>query len=104
MPVLPYRIVGGDVIITGRVEEALVDLGTRHEAVDVDRVGAPDFDGLQVLVLNEEELAFADLVAAGLVVPVDRFTGRSMSSWRNRLPVLRLICRNETRSEDEHAA
>jgi hypothetical protein len=24
--------------------------------------------------------------------------------WRSRLPVLRLICRNETRSEDEHAA
>jgi hypothetical protein len=104
MPVLPYRIVGGDVIITGRVEEALVDLGTRHEAVDVDRVGAPDFDGLQVLVLNEEELAFADLVAAGLVVPVDRFTGRLVDELLAQPVAGRLICRNETRSEDEHAA
>jgi hypothetical protein len=102
MPVLPYRIVGGDV--TGRVEEALVDLGTRHEAVDVDRVGAPDFDGLQVLVLNEEELAFADLVAAGLVVPVDRFTGRLVDELLAQPVAGRLICRNETRSEDEHAA
>ena len=37
--ILADRIVGGDVI--GRVEEALVDLGARHEAVDVDGVGLP---------------------------------------------------------------
>jgi hypothetical protein len=36
-------------------------------------VGALDLDGLQLFILDEEELAFADLVAAGLFVAVDRF-------------------------------
>jgi hypothetical protein len=71
--VLADRIVGGDVI--GRLEEALVNVGTRHEAVDVDGVRAFDLDGLQLLVLNEEKLVLADLIAAGLLVPFDRFTG-----------------------------
>jgi hypothetical protein len=34
-----------------------------------------NLDGLQLLVLDEEELAFADLVAAGLVVGIDRVAG-----------------------------
>ena len=70
---LPDRIVGGDVI--GRIEEALVNVGTRHEAVDVDRVGALDLNRLQLLIFDEEELAFADLVAPGLLGAVDRFAG-----------------------------
>jgi hypothetical protein len=71
--VLPDRIIGGDVI--GRIEEALVDLRMRHKAVDVDRVRAGDLDGLQLLIFDEEKLAFADLVAAGLVMSLDDFTG-----------------------------
>ena len=55
---LPDRIVDGNVI--GRIEEALVDLRTRHKAVDVDRVRARDLDRLQFVVLDEEILAFAD--------------------------------------------
>ena len=34
-----------------------------------------NLDGLQLLVLDEEELAFADLVAAALVVGIDRVAG-----------------------------
>src|ERR1700680_2465773 len=60
---------------TCRVEEPPVDLRARHKAVDVDCVGAFDLDGLQLLVLDEEELAFADLVAAALVVGIDRVAG-----------------------------
>src|SRR6202035_1246258 len=71
--VLPARIVGGNVI--GRIEEALVDLRTGHKAVDVDRVRARDLDRLQFVVLDEQILGFADLVAAGLLVSLDDFTG-----------------------------
>ena len=71
--ILPDRIVGGDVV--GRVEETLVDIGARHETVDVDRVAAGDLDRLQLLILHEEILALADLVAAGLVVRLDGFAG-----------------------------
>jgi hypothetical protein len=35
-------------------------------------VSAFDLDGLQFFVLDEEKLAFTDLVAAGLFVPVNR--------------------------------
>jgi hypothetical protein len=56
--VLPNRIVGGDVI--GRVEEAPVDFGAWHKAVDIDRVSAFDLDCLQLFVLDEEKLVFTD--------------------------------------------
>jgi hypothetical protein len=45
-------------------------------------VGAFDLDGLQLLVLDEEKLASADLVASALVVGVDRFAGSGIrSAW-----------------------
>src|SRR5580704_2688220 len=71
--VLPDRIVGGNVI--GRIEEALVDLRTLHKAIDVDYVRARDLDRLQLLIFDEEILAFADLVAAGFLMSLDDFAG-----------------------------
>ena len=66
---------------------------------------AGDLDRLQLLIFDEQILAFADLVAAGPLVSVDDFTVcSSMSCWRSRLPVLRLIWRKEIRSAEEHAA
>ena len=67
------RLVGGDVI--GRIEKALIDFRAWHKAINVDRVGALDLDRLQLLIFDEEELAFADLVAPGLIGAVDRFAG-----------------------------
>jgi hypothetical protein len=58
------------------IEEALVDFCTRYKAVNVDYVRAGDLDRLQLLILNEEILAFADLVAAGLFMGLDDFTRR----------------------------
>jgi hypothetical protein len=49
---LPDRIVGGNVI--GRIEIALVNLGARHEAVDITGMRARDLDGLQLLILDGE--------------------------------------------------
>jgi hypothetical protein len=59
--ILADRIVGGDVI--GRIEEALVNLCARREAIDVDRASASDLDCLQLAILDEEKLARADLIA-----------------------------------------
>jgi hypothetical protein len=67
------RLVGGDIIRC--VEEALVDLEARHEAVDFDRMGALDLDGFEFLVLDHEVLPLGDLVAAALVFRVDRLAG-----------------------------
>src|SRR5580704_8676209 len=84
--VLPDRIVGGNVI--GRIEEALVDLRTLHKAIDVDNVRARDLDRLQLLIFDEEILAFADLVAAGFLMSLDDFAGFLVNELlRSRLPV-----------------
>ena len=42
------------------IEEALVDLIARHEALDVDGVGAFDLDGIEFLVFDEDVAALAD--------------------------------------------
>jgi hypothetical protein len=43
-------VVGRDVV--GRVEVAHVDLVARHEALDVDGVGALEADGFELLLLD----------------------------------------------------
>src|SRR5204862_2025903 len=63
---LGVRLIGSDVI--GSSEEPLVDLLPRHEAVDLDDMGALDLDPLEFLVLDHEVLAFGDLVAAALLL------------------------------------
>src|SRR6185437_3545210 len=50
---------------------AVVDLGARYEAVDVDRVRALDLDLLELVVLDHQVLALADLVAAPDVLALD---------------------------------
>src|SRR5213078_1073669 len=70
---LPDRLVGHDVIRS--VEEALVDLGPRHKAVDLDGVGAFDLDRFELGILDDEVLAFGDLVAAAFVFGGDRLAG-----------------------------
>src|SRR5229473_2236153 len=70
---LPDRLAGHDVI--RRVEEALVDLGPRHKAVDLDGVGALDLDRFELRILDDEVLALGDLVAAAFVLGGDRRAG-----------------------------
>ena len=82
-------VVRGDVV--GRLEIALVDLLARHEALDVDRVGALDLDRVELLVLDEDVGALADLVALDLLVVLDRLARLGSMYWRfTRLPVSRL--------------
>ena len=61
--------------VIGRIEKALIDFRAWHKAINVDRVGALDLDRLQLLIFDEEELAFADLVAPSLLGALDRFAG-----------------------------
>jgi len=70
---LAHPIGGGEVV--GRVEVKLVDLGARNEALDVDRVITLDLDGLDLLVLQHDVLALADLVTLRLVLRLDRLAG-----------------------------
>ena len=50
---------------------ALVDLGLRHEAVDVDRMAAFYRDGVDLFVLDLQVDAFIDFVATPFVVGID---------------------------------
>ena len=47
--------------IVRAVEIDLIDLRLRHEGLDVDQLGALDLERLQVLVLDDDVLALADL-------------------------------------------
>src|SRR5262245_8450969 len=57
------------------IEEALVDRGVRHNAVDLDGVGALDLDRFELRILNDEVLALGHLVAAAFVRGGDRLAG-----------------------------
>src|SRR5437660_12853924 len=70
---LSDRLAGSDII--RRVEEALVDLGPRHKAVDLDGVGAFDLDRFELRILDDEILALGDLVAAAFVLGGDGLEG-----------------------------
>ena len=50
---------------------ALVDLLSRHECVDVDRVRADQLDGFQLFRLDLDVAAFGEFVTAPLVVFID---------------------------------
>jgi hypothetical protein len=47
----------------------------RHEAVDLDGVGALDLDRFQLRILDDEVLALGHLVAAAFVFRGDRLAG-----------------------------
>src|SRR5215216_6941174 len=70
---LSDRLAGRDVI--RGVEETLVDLRARHKAVDLDRVGALNLDRFQLGIIDNEELALGDLVAAAFIFGGDRGAG-----------------------------
>ena len=72
---LERDLVLGDQII-GAVDKALVDLGFRHETVDVDRMAALDRDGVELFVLDLQVDALVDFVAPALVIGVDRVARR----------------------------
>ena len=50
-------------------------LRARHEAVDLDRVGALDLDGVELFIGDDEVFSLGDLVAAGFVYGADRRAG-----------------------------
>jgi hypothetical protein len=70
---LSDRLARGDVI--GGIEEALVDLRARHEAVDLDGVGALDLDRVQLGIIDDEVLTLGDLITAAFIFGGDRFAG-----------------------------
>src|SRR5579871_5813871 len=61
--------VGSDIV--GTIEIALVDLRLRHKAVDVDGVRAFDLDCFQLLLIDLDKFALADLISARLLVVID---------------------------------
>jgi hypothetical protein len=58
-----------------RIYIALVDLTPRNELVDVDGPRAFNLNGLELLVLENEILALADLIASRNVLPRDDLAG-----------------------------
>ena len=58
--------------IVGAVEVDPVDLGGRHEGLDLQRLGALDLERLEVAVLDQDVLALGDLVALDAIGRVDR--------------------------------
>src|SRR5215471_11703213 len=54
-----------------RVDIALVDLALRNELVDVDGPRAFKLNGFELLVFDDEMLAFADLIPSRSVLPRD---------------------------------
>ena len=66
---LPHFVVGHDVI--GTVEITLVDLRTRHEAIDADHVTAFDGDRLKLLILDLKIDALGIFIAPALVFGAD---------------------------------
>ena len=55
------------------VEEALVDLRSRHKTVDLDNMGAFDRDRFQLGIDDREIPTFGDLVATALLLGRNRF-------------------------------
>src|SRR5215468_4586702 len=55
--------------VVRRVDIALVDLAPRNELVDVDGARAFKLNALELLVFDDEILAFADLIASRSVLP-----------------------------------
>ena len=71
--VRPNLAARGDVV--GFVEVALVDFGLRHEAGDINRVGAFDLDGFQLVVIDRDVVSFAEFVTSALVLGINNAAG-----------------------------
>ena len=56
------------------VEIALVDLFSRHEALDIDGMRAVDLDRLQFSFFDLDIFVFGEFIAAGLVAALDDIT------------------------------
>jgi hypothetical protein len=63
---------GSDII--GLVEVAIIDLRSRHEAVDFNRVGALQLHGLELLI-DLHITTFAHLVAASFLILIQYLSG-----------------------------
>ena len=76
-----------------------------HETVDLDHVGALDLDGFEFLVLDDQILPLGDLVAAALVLGIDRLASFLIDELLTQ-PIAGglLICRKAMRSAVEQAA
>ena len=61
--------------VVRRIDIALVDLALRNELIDVDGSRAFNLNGLELLVLYNEILAFADLIPSRNVLPRDDLAG-----------------------------
>ena len=59
--------------VVGAVEKSLVDLLARHERVDLDSVVALDRKGVEFVVLDQDIGVLGVLVAAALILALDRF-------------------------------
>src|SRR5204863_9575044 len=59
----------------GLVVIALVDLRERHELVDLDGVRALELDCLELIIVHDDELVLAGLVALADLVAGDLFAG-----------------------------
>jgi hypothetical protein len=88
--VLSDLAIGSQVV--GGVDIAVVDLTARDELIDFDCPGAFDLHGIDLLIFDDEVLAFRDLVPTGHVL-----SGYDVADFGvefccfNRLRVLRLI-------------
>jgi hypothetical protein len=82
--ILSDLTVGRDVV--RRVDIALVDLAPRNELVDIDGPRAFNLNGLELLVLDNEILAFPDLIESRRRVGSDsrprRVVRCSLHEWK----------------------
>ena len=69
-PVLPFGA-----IVIGLVQITLVDVGPRHEPVDIDSVSALDLDRLQLVFVDFDILPLGQFVTAPLVPGVNHAAG-----------------------------
>jgi hypothetical protein len=91
--------------VVRRIDIALVDLAPRNELVDVDGARAFKLNGLELLVLDKEILAFADLIPSRSVLPRGTTSPVSESTFccLSRFPVFRLMRLKLTFSRSDEA-
>ena len=64
---------GSDIV--GLVKVAIVDLRSRHEAVDFNRVGALQLHGFELVFVDLNIVTFAHLVAAPFLILIHHLSG-----------------------------
>jgi len=83
--------------IIGAHDEALIDVLSRNELLDLDRALALELDRLEFFILDWDASFFVELISlTDIITGMTSFVTSSMFCWRSRLPValfmrLRLI-------------